>query len=293
MIIVLIGPTCTGKSESAIKVATLFNAEIVNGDAFQVYKEMNIGVAKPTEEDFKKVPHHLYSCVSIEQPFSIKEYQTALREAIKDIQGRGKNVVIVGGSGLYIRAGLYDYEFNDEVEEIDMSEYENMTNTALHSLLKEIDPEDAIKIHENNRKRVMRAIEIYLRTGMNKSKIIATQKHEPIYDDCYFFTREISRDELALKISKRVDYMALNGLYEEVKDLYETYGIDNQAMQAIGYKEFGALFRKEKELDEVLSEIKFNTRKYAKRQETFIRHQFNVEYYKNDDELIELISNKE
>ena len=150
-----------GKSESALEVAKVFNAEIVNGDAFQCYKEMEIGVAKPPKEYFEVVPHHLFSFVNVDQEYSIADYQKDLRKTLDEILSRGKNVVIVGGSGLYIRSSLYDYEFAEQPK-IDMSKYESLSNEELHAELERIDPEQAKIIHMNNRKRVLRAIEIYL-----------------------------------------------------------------------------------------------------------------------------------
>ena len=292
MIIVLIGPTCTGKSKSALTLAAKFNAEIINGDAYQIYKEMNIGVAKPTNEDLKLAPHHLYSFVDVNRPYSIKDYQDDLRREIDLILEKGKNVIIVGGSGLYIRAGLYDYSFIETTKEIDISKYEELSNEELHKILEEIDPVDALKIHPNNRKRLLRAIAIYLESGKSKTELNKDQKHAPIYKDIYFFSPFIDRIELAKKISDRVDYMFLNGLKEEVTNLFNKYDKDIQAMQAIGYKEFIPYFNNEKTIEEVKSDIILNTKRYAKRQETFIRHQFDVTYYHNDDdELISLIEN--
>lgn len=292
MIIVIVGSTCTGKSKVAIEVAKHFNAEIINGDAYQVYKEMNIGVAKPSVEDFLEVPHHLYSYVSVTHPYSIKEYQTDLRSKISDIYLKNKNVVIVGGSGLYIRAGLFDYELSESVKEVDMSKYDDMTNEELHRILKIVDPVDAEKIHMNNRKRVLRALQIYLESGKNKTDIISEQNHKPIYNDCYFFTPVVKRDELYAKIGERVDYMVKNGLFDEVKELYEKYGLSSQAMQAIGYKEFLPVFEGKMTLEDAINDVKKNTRRYAKRQETFVKHQFECVSYDKSEDIFAFISSK-
>lgn len=290
MIIVISGPTCLGKSETALKVALSFNAEIVNGDAFQSYKEMDIGVAKPPKEYFDKVPHHLFSFVEPNEPYSIMVYQKNLRKKVDEILSKGKNVVIVGGSGLYIRSALYDYEFKDE-DAVDMSSYENLSNQELHCKLEEIDPEDAKKIHPNNRKRLLRALAIYLSQNEAKSDIIAKQNHKPIYDDVHFYVRDLPREELYERINKRVDKMIEQGLEKEVRSLYEKYGDKPQSMQAIGYKEYIPYFKGEESLDSVIEKIKQHTRNYAKRQMTYIRHQFPTEFYKNDDELMEMIKN--
>lgn len=290
MILVITGPTCLGKSETAIELASRFNAEIVNGDAFQIYQELNIGVAKPSEEDMKKIPHHLYSFVSPLKPYSIMEYQRDLRAKITEIASKGKNIIIVGGSGLYIRSALYDYEFQEN-EPVDMSEYLNMDNESLHKVLEKIDPIDAEKIHFNNRKRMLRAIEIYLSNKESKSELNSKQTHKPIYD-VKFFVREMPRELLYENINKRVDKMMNTGLLNEVKTLSQKYGFDSQCMQAIGYKEFKYYFDGKLELNDCVELIKKNTRNYAKRQMTFIRHQFDVIYYKDTDDLVRIIKDE-
>ena len=218
MIIVITGPTCMGKSSSALEVAKAFNAEIINGDAFQVYKQMNIGVAKPPKEYLDEIPHHLYSFIDVTHNYSIAEYQSTMRNKIDEILSKGKNVVIVGGSGLYIKSALYDYSFREEKEEVDMSQFLDMDDRSLHDYLRKIDPLEAEKIHMNNRKRVLRAIEIYLSNGESKTLVNAQQEHKALYD-VTFFVREMERDVLYQNIEKRVDEMMEEGLLEEVKDL--------------------------------------------------------------------------
>ena len=289
MILVILGPTCTGKSETAYKLAKLYNAEIINGDAFQIYKELNIGVAKPPKEYLEDISHHLYSFVSVDTPYSIKDYQEDLRKQTEDISKRNKNIIIVGGSMLYIRAGLYDYGFNENDEDIDLSKYDSYTNEELHALLEKIDPIDAKKIHFNNRKRVLRALAIYETNGVSKTELNSNQIHKPIYD-CRFFTRDINRDDLYSKINKRVDYMVEIGLVDEVKSLLKTHDKNLQSLQAIGYKEIVSYLDGKLSLEDAIELIKKNTRNYAKRQMTFIRHQFEVEYYKSDEELTNLLN---
>lgn len=287
MIIVITGPTCMGKTETAFYLAKKLNAEIVNGDAFQCYKEMDIGVAKPEEKYLKEVPHHLYSFVDVNHDYSIAEYQTNLRNEIDMLIKKNKNIIIVGGSGLYIRSALYDYEFSEN-KQIDMSKYNEMDNRSLHDELKKIDPMDAEKIHMNNRKRMLRAIEIYLSNGESKSDIISKQQHKPIYD-VRFFVRDMDREELYKRINLRVDEMMKKGLLKEVQSLYKKYGDKPHAFQAIGYKEIIEYLNRKISLEEAVELIKKNTRNYAKRQLTYIRHQFPVEYYKNNEHLLELI----
>lgn len=289
MIYVITGPTCLGKSETAIFLANKLDAEIVNGDAFQCYKEMNIGVAKPSEEQLLKAPHHLYSMINVDHEYSIAEYQINLRKKIDEIFARGKDIVLVGGSGLYIRSALYDYKFNEQ-KEVDMSKYEAMDDKALHLELEKIDSIEASKIHENNRKRVLRAIQIYLSEGKAKSEIIANQEHKLLYD-AKFFVREMEREELYNRINKRVDLMVKNGLVDEVKQLVDKYGSSCRSLQAIGYKEIIEYFDGKISLDDAIELIKKNTRNYAKRQMTYIRHQFPVIFYKENEDILKEIEN--
>lgn len=287
MIIVITGPTCMGKSETALEVARVFNCEIINGDAFQCYKEMEIGVAKPPKEYFDIVPHHLFSFVDITKDYSIADYQRDLRRTIDEISSRGKNIVIVGGSGLYIRSALYDYEFANQ-DKIDMSKYEKMANDELHKELEKVDPKQAKLIHKNNRKRVLRAIEIFLSLGKTKSEVIEEQKHKLVYD-ANFFVRDMKRDELYSRINARVDDMSICHLFDEVKTLVEKYGENHKAFQAIGYKELIPVIKGEYSLEEGLELVKKNSRNYAKRQITFIKHQFPVVFYENTKDLLGIL----
>lgn len=290
MIIVITGPTCLGKSETAFELAKAIDAEIVNGDAFQCYKEMNIGVAKPPKEYLKEIPHHLYSFIDVDHNYSIAEYQQNLRKCIDEILSKGKNVIIVGGSGLYIRSALYDYDFKEN-NIVDMSKYEKMDNRTLHDELRKIDPIEADKIHMNNRKRVLRAIEIYLSSGETKSSLIEKQDHKLIYD-VKFFVRDMDREVLYQNIGQRVDKMIKKGLVDEVKNLYREYGNKPQAFQAIGYKEIISYFKGEINLENAIELIKKNTRNFAKRQLTYIRHQFPVTFYQDSRDLLEIIKHE-
>lgn len=277
-----------GKSETALEIAKAFNAEVVNGDAFQCYKEMEIGVAKPPKEYFKIVPHHLFSFIEVNHDYSIAEYQKDLRKTVDEIISRGKNIVIVGGSGLYIRSALYDYEFNENPV-VDMSSYELMTNEELHKELERIDPEQAKIIHMNNRKRVLRAIEIYLGQGRTKTDLIESQEHKLVYD-AKFFVRNMDREVLYSLIDKRVDKMMEEGLLEEVKGLISKYGKNCKALQAIGYKELIPVLKNEYSLEKGVELVKKNSRNYAKRQVTFIKHQFPVVFYKNTEDLLGILN---
>lgn len=290
MIIVITGPTCTNKSQTAFELAKILDAEIINGDAFQIYKELNIGVAKPPLCYLEHIKHHLYDCIEVDKPFSIAQYQTLLRKTIEEIDAKHKSIIIVGGSMLYIRSALYDYSF-DNAQSIDMKEYEKMSNESLHAYLASIDHNESTKIHVNNRKRLLRAIEIYLSTGKTKSDIIASQNHKPLYD-CLFFVKDIARDELYKRIDARVDKMIKDGLVEEVKLINEKYDSSLQSLQAIGYKEMFSYLKGDISLEDTISLIKKNTRNYAKRQMTFLRHQFDVHYYNNIEDILKVIKHE-
>ena len=276
-----------GKSETALEVAKAFNAEVVNGDAFQCYKEMDIGVAKPPKEYFSIVPHHLFSFVDVNRDYSIADYQKDLRKTVDEILSRGKNVVIVGGSGLYIRSALYDYEFVEDPK-VDMSKYEQMTNDELYQELVKIDPKQAEIVHKNNRKRVLRAIEIYLGQGKTKSEVIDSQEHKLVYD-AKFFVRNMDRSYLYSLIDARVDRMMKQGLLDEVRTIFEKYGESCKALQAIGYKELIPVIKGEYNLDRGIELVKKNSRNYAKRQVTYIKHQFPVVFYENTEDLLGIL----
>ena len=276
-----------GKSETALEVAKVFNAEVVNGDAFQCYKEMDIGVAKPPKEYFSIVPHHLFSFVDVNREYSIADYQKDLRKTVDKILSRGKNVVIVGGSGLYIRSALYDYEFVEDPK-VDMSKYEQMTNDELYQELVKIDPKQAEIVHKNNRKRVLRAIEIYLGQGKTKSEVIDSQEHKLVYD-AKFFVRNMDRSYLYSLIDARVDRMMKQGLLDEVRAIFEKYGESCRALQAIGYKELIPVVKGECSLDRGIELVKKNSRNYAKRQVTYIKHQFPVIFYENTEDLLGIL----
>ena len=285
MIYVIVGPTASGKSKLAISLAKHLNAEIVNADAFQVYKELNIGTAKITKEEQENIPHHLLSYVSIDTDYSVAVYQKDFRRVVDNLLKEGKDVVVVGGTGLYIRASLLDYTF-DETEKIDMSKYEVMDNDALYNELLKVDKESASKIHKNNRKRVMRALEIYLTSGETKSDIESKQEHKYIYDNVKIYNIDVDREVLYENINKRVDTMFDNGLVDEVKEILKNHSKNLKALEAIGYKEVISYLDNKLTLEECKELIKKNTRNYAKRQVTFFKHQFKTINVKDFSDIL-------
>ena len=285
MIFVIVGPTGVGKSRLSIEYAQKKGAFIVNGDAFQCYKEMNIGTAKPTLEERNKAPHHLFDIASVENTYTIYDYQRDLRNKLDELSKYDKDIIIVGGSGLYLKSSLYDFTLNENVSPVDMSLYDNLTNEELHKVLESIDLEESKKIHFNNRKRVLRAIQIYLESGQKKSDIIKNQEHKLLYDVEFIGLTKTSREELYSLIDKRVDKMIEDGLIDEVKGLMKKYPSSLRAFQAIGYKELMSNIDSE-DLSETISLIKQKTRNYAKRQYTYFNNQLPVKWFDTYEEAL-------
>lgn len=285
MIYVIVGPTASGKSTLAIDLAKRFNGIVINGDAFQVYKGMDVGTAKPTKEELSEVPHLLFDIFEPTHEFSIFEYQKLLRKTLKE--NENKNIFVVGGSGLYLKSAFYDFTL-EENSSYDMKEYENKSDDELYELLKSIDPDSLTKIHKNNRKRVLRALEIYFSTGKKKSDIEKTQKHKPIFD-VTFIGKNIPREVLYDKINARVNQMIYLGLFEEVEELMQKYPHDLKSFQAIGYKEIISGLKENKSKEDIIEEIKKSTRHYAKRQLTYFNHQLEVKWVDTLNEAIAIV----
>lgn len=285
MIIVIGGPTASGKSDITNKIASHYNAEIINGDAFQVYDGMNIGTAKPSQSELETGRYHLYSYVKPNILYNVKEYQEDCRTLIEKFIQQNKNIIIVGGTGLYIRAALYDYIFQEK-NNVSLKNYDSFTNEELYEELTRIDPNEAHKYHFNNRKRIMRALEIYYQNGIKKSDIISQQSHKIIFPNVKIFAIDMPRDILYERINDRVDKMFQLGLVDEVNGLLKKYDSNCRAFQAIGYKEVISYLKKEITLDECKELVKKNTRNYAKRQITFFKHQFPTIWINNKENEI-------
>ena len=294
-VIVIVGPTGVGKTKLSIELAKRYNGEIINGDSMQIYKEMNIGTAKIKYEEKEGIPHHLFSILSINESNSIYDFQKLVRNKIEEIASRNKLPIIVGGTGLYLKACLYDYEFKESNDNSElMKKYENYTNEELHNILKELDLESASKIHFNNRRRVLRAIEIYL-SGESKSSVEAKQEHKLIYD-AIIIGLTMDRNKLHQVQDTRVDQMIEEGLIKEVETIINNpYFINSTASQAIGYKEFIPYFNKEIDLNNAIEQVKIHTHQYAKRQYTFFKNQLNVNWVEVDlnnfNKTIKIVNN--
>ena len=287
MLIVIVGPTGCGKTEIALKLADFYHAPIINADAFQIYEGMDIGTAKIDKGSDGYNKHYLLDIVKPDQGYSVKLYQDDFRETFRNLRKNNDVVIVCGGTGLYIKAALYDYVFEDE-SDADVSDLEIMSNEELVDLLKELDPKALETIHINNRKRIIRAIQIARTHDLNKSESIDLQEHKPIFEDeIKFLFLNPNRDELYANINARVDQMFEKGLVDEVKDLLNKYQLSTTAKAAIGYKEVIDYLDGKCSLEECKELIKKRTRNYAKRQVTFFRHQLPCKEYATKEELLE------
>lgn len=282
-VIFIVGPTAVGKTDVAIGLAKVLNGEIVSADSVQIYKKLNIGSAKPTPEEMDGIPHHLLDFVDPSTSFSVSDYTRLAKSVIQEIRSRGKIPIVAGGTGLYVNALLYDMDFG-KIESDD--EYRNTLEQivaekgkeTLHQMLESIDPEAAGKIHANNSRRVIRALEVNKLTGKPMSDFAS----DPVLTDDYEtviigLTR--SRLKLYGRINKRVDIMLESGLMEEVKKL-KNDGIDGsyQAMQGIGYKEVLDYLEDKYDFDTMVTVLKQSSRRYAKRQMTWFRRYKDMEW---------------
>ena len=275
MIIVVTGPTGVGKTKMSIELAKKFNAEIINGDSVQIYKGLDIGSAKVTEEEKEGIPHHLFDIKDVYEDYSLYNYQIDARNCIEDIKKRNKNIIIVGGTGLYIKSALYDYTLTKENKIND--NYDEYTTEELYKKLKEIDKD--IDIDKNNRRRVVRALNYYKE---NNSSISNNKNGNKLLYDAIFIGLTTDRDKLYKRIDDRVDIMLEKGLLNEVKSFYDK-GIFTKPLEtAIGYKELYRYFSNEISYEEAIRLIKRNSRRYAKRQYTFFNNQFNIKWFDVD-----------
>ncbi|WP_288226472.1 tRNA (adenosine(37)-N6)-dimethylallyltransferase MiaA [uncultured Enterococcus sp.] len=280
-VIAIVGPTAVGKTSLSIDLAKRFDGEIISGDSMQVYRGLDIGTAKVTLEEQAGVLHHLIDVRDIDQSYSAADFQQAAREVIQEITDRGKVPIVVGGTGLYIQSLLWDYKLGSEGERTDESlreKYEAIAeaegNEALWKLLQAKDPLAAEKIHYNNRKKMIRALEVFELTGHS----ILEPKEQPkeLYDS-FLIGLNTERTRLYRRINERVDLMVEQGVLEEARQLAKTPEV--QAAQGIGYKEFFPYFSGECSLDSAVEEVKLHSRRYAKRQLTWFRNRMSVHWY--------------
>lgn len=269
-IIVITGPTGVGKTKLSVKLAKKLKGEIINADSMQIYKDLDIGTAKIKEVEKEGVPHYLFDICDVHKNYTIYNYQKDARSMISKIKRKRKTPILVGGSGLYIKAALYDYKL---VKEKFHSEFENLSNQELLNEIKKVHDTD---IHVNNRKRLVRELNKIKNNSNNISNV-----NEPVYD-IIVIGLTTSRNKLYEIIDKRVDNMFKEGLIKEVKTLYDNNIYSKAIETGIGYKELYEYFKGNITLDEAISLIKKNSRNYAKRQYTFFNNQMNVNWFNVD-----------
>lgn len=274
MVIVILGPTGVGKTKMGLQLAKLLDGEIINADSTQIYQNLDIATAKIKEEEKENIPHHLFDIKGIKENYTVYDYQKDCRKIIDDIIKRGKTPILVGGTGLYIKAALYDYKFEKENSD---NQFEDLSNEEIYNKLKQID--DSINIHVNNRKRLVRALNYCLN---NNKKFSAKEKTNKLLYDTIFIGLTTSRDILYERINQRVDEMVKAGLLDEAKMIYDSTIRSKAVMTPIGYKELFPYFEGIKSLNDCLEEIKHNSRKYAKRQYTWFNNQMNVVWFNVD-----------
>ncbi len=267
--LVIVGPTASGKTDLSIKIAKEFNGEIINGDSVQVYKKMDIGSAKITEEEKEGVKHHLLSYKDPKEEYSVYEFQKDCNEKIMEIKSKGKLPIVVGGTGLYINSIVYEYNNLKEVEDKDLKkELNKKTNEELFDLVKEEAKKNELEIHKNNRIRLIN----YAYKVIKKIPL----KEEMIQKNCQIISLDIDRQVLYNRINNRVDKMLENGLIKEVEEFDSCW----PSQKAIGYKEVHDYLNGKVSYEDMIYNIKKNTRNFAKRQLTWVRNKLDVTYVK-------------
>jgi len=270
------GPTASGKSKLAVELAKEIDGEIISADSMQIYKDMNIGTAKVTPDEMCGIQHHLIDIISPEERYSVSNFKKDAEKAIEDILSKGKTPVIVGGTGLYIDSLIYGIEFQDE--EIDEKYREELNKIAeeqglenLYEKAKAIDPEAMKKISKNDKKRIIRVLEIYHKTGKTKTELEKESRKKEVKYNYKVFAITMDREILYSRIESRVDKMLEEGLLEEVKNIIDKYKTFPTAMQGLGYKEVIEFLENKVTIEEMIEKIKKETRHYAKRQLTWFR----------------------
>ena len=276
-VIVVLGPTGVGKTKMSVELARVYNGEIINSDAMQVYKDLNIGTAKIREDEKEGIPHHLFDIKNIDEEYSIYDYQKDCRKKIDEILSRGKIPIMVGGTGLYIKSALYDYKL-DETSKDNTSNYDDVNTEDLYNELVKLDKKTINKIDKNNRRRIINAFNYYKNNGFSITENIT----DKLLYDAIFIGLTTDRDNLYNIINKRVDKMVESGLVEEVKSFYDKNIYTKPLTGGIGYKELYKYFEGNISLDEALDLIKKNSRRYAKRQYTFFNNKLDVIWFNTD-----------
>lgn len=283
-VIAIVGPTAVGKTKLSIEIAKAYNGEIISGDSMQVYRGMDIGTAKIKKEEMQGIPHHMIDIKNPDEDFSVADFQQLVQKYIDEITSRNRLPIIVGGSGLYIQSVLNNYNFSSEKRDDTLTnkleaEMETYGIDVLYKRLQKIDPLQANKIHPNNYRRVIRALEVYEKTGLTLSESQAQQQGVNRYNSM-LIGLEMERPLLYERINQRIDNMIEEGLLLEVEQLIQNGYENYQSMKAIGYKELIPYFNGEVTIEEAVEILKRNSRRYAKRQYTWFKNKMDVDWYK-------------
>ena len=275
-VIVICGPTASGKTALSIELAKKINGEIVSCDSMQIYKEMDIGTAKPTKEEMQEIPHYMINTIFPNERYSVADYKKDAKKAIREIIKKGKVPIIVGGTGLYVDSLIYEIEYPDiKFDEKYRQELEEQVRKdgleKLYNKAKKIDPEAMLKISSNDKKRILRVLEIYKATGKTKTEQERKSREKEPEFDYLVYGLNMPREKLYERINLRVDIMIKQGLIKEVEEIYKKYNEFPTAMQGLGYKEVVEYLEGHLTKEEMIEKIKQETRRYAKRQMTWFR----------------------
>ncbi|MGL5973382.1 MAG: tRNA (adenosine(37)-N6)-dimethylallyltransferase MiaA [Oscillospiraceae bacterium] len=289
-VLFVVGPTASGKTNVAVYLSKNLNGEVISADSMQVYKDINIISAKPTKEDMSGVHHYLIDFLDCKKDFSVSSFVNLSKNSIKKIKEKEKQPIICGGTGLYIDSLVNNIEFREDTSSDDTIRNKlndialNNGNIYIYEMLKKIDPEMALKIHENNTIKIIRALEVFYKTGETMSKVQKQAASQNSFiNPCYIGLNYRDREKLYDKINRRVDIMVENGLVEEAFSLYEKGGFSKTIGQAIGFKELTPYFDGNETLDNCLVNVKMFSRRYAKRQLTWFRKNKNISWFYVDD----------
>lgn len=288
-VICIVGPTATGKTALSVRMAQKYDAEIVSCDSMQLYRGMDVGTAKPAKDEMGGIPHHMIDCLDPRAPYSVSRYVEDADACVQDVLQRGKRVIIVGGTGLYVDSLIAGRQFAPYPETGRREELTKLAETQgiepLMERLRQVDPAAAASIHPSNRKRVIRALEIYLETGKTMTEHdLETKRQPPKYDPCWIGLDYVNRETLYRRIDLRVEAMMAQGLADEVRRLLDSGVPANAtAMQAIGYKELTAYLRGEGRLEDAVAAIQQASRRYAKRQRTWFRRNAKIHWIELPD----------
>lgn len=293
-VIIIVGPTSVGKTEISLELAKRCNGEIISADSMQIYKNMDVGTAKIKENEKEDIEHYIIDIIEPDKEYSVSDYKKDCIEKIENIFSRNKQPIIVGGTGLYVNSIVYDLNFTKAESNLEIrEEYEKFKNEELYEKLKEIDYESYERLNLNDRKRIIRALEIFHITGKKMSEQYSDFRKENVDYEYIYIGLNMDREKLYRNINKRVDKMLEEGLIEEVRSLVKKgYGIENNSMQGIGYKEVLEYLEEKTSYEEMIEKLKRNSRRYAKRQITWFKRDDRVKWFFRDEYSKEEIINE-